>query len=251
MALCVARDLGTRRGATVVAVCEGDGGDFDAIIEEECGAVGADQLVFSGPDGLRRTAERLTARHIMVGWTPAGETALAHAEIPSVERLWVNGPLGPLDVPAVVGIVAGSLPWHALPNGIDGDYEGSSGDVPMPEWIAQLGGKRHQPEGLRFVAPEGLTGPLPTKLEVLGAERVEPDYADRHDDGTLLWLAGAGEGLPASLAERPPTARVIALPGPNPEFEESWRLADWVLTGAWGTVVSQLGSPAWKKAIFG
>ena len=75
MALCVARDLGSRRGATVVAVCEGDGGDFDAIIEQECGQVGADQLVFSGPEGLRRTAERLTARHIMVGWTPAGETA--------------------------------------------------------------------------------------------------------------------------------------------------------------------------------
>jgi hypothetical protein len=249
MALCVARDLGSRRGASVIALCDGDGGDFDLVIEAECGAVGADQLIFAGPDGLRRTVDRLRAKHVLVGWTPAGETALANAKVESVERLWVNAPLGPLEIPEVVGIVAGGLPWHQLADGIEGDYEGDSSTVSMPEWVTALGNTRAEGGAIKFVAPDGLSGPIPTALEVMGAERVDPGYADRHDDGTLLWLGADGQGVPESLAERPPVARVIALPGPNPNFDDSWKFADWVLTGPWTSVIQQLRSPAWKATL--
>lgn len=245
----MARDLGTRRGATVIAVCEGDGGDFDLIIEKECGAVGADQLVFAGADGLRRLADRLKAKHIMVGWTPHGETALANAKVDSVERLWVNAPLGPLEIPPVVGIVAGGLPWHALPDGIDGDYEGSADAIEMPEWVKALGQSKTDGGGIKFVAPDGLSGPIPSSLELLGATRVEAEYANKHDSGCLLWLGADGGGVPECLAERPPGARVICLPGPNPVFDDTWKFADWVLTGAWGKVIQQIGSPAWKAVL--
>ena len=246
-ALCVARDLGSQRGAAVVALCSGDGGEFDRHIERACGRYGADQLFFIGPQGLANTVARLQAAHVLTGWTREGIQTLGKAGLGPIETRHVNGPFPVEEIPAVLGVLAGSLPWYDFPTTIEGDYEGDVGDITMPPWLSQGDGSlQHGGAGLVYVAPEGLGPAIPQALESLGAHAVPPEYAASHSKGTLLWLSADGQGLPTELASRPPGARVVAMPGPDPQMHDTWNLADWVLPGSWSQVIAALSSPAWK-----
>lgn len=255
IALCVARDIGTIRGATVTALAAGDGGDFDAHIEAQVGGLGADQLLFVGPEGLRGQATRLQPKHVISGWTRQAITAIGKAGLGPMTPRWIDGPPPLETLPPVLGVIAGGRPWHGETAGgaplgpIDAEYEGDVDQVPLPHWVKNGDGDLQRGGGIVYVAPDGLEGAIPAALEALGAHAVPPEYAENHRKGTLLWLSADGNGLPAALAERPAGAQVIALPGPTPEMHDTWNLADWVLSGAWGKVLSQLGSASWQAAL--
>lgn len=248
-ALCVARDIASKRGAAVVAIAAGDGGKFDEHVERLCGHYGADQLYFVGETGLRDLAARLQPKHLMAGWTREGITAFGKAQLGPLEQMLVSEVPVNGTLPATLGVIAGTLPWHSLGGSIDAEYQASAPEVPLPRWIEKGDGSLARGGGVVFVTPDGLAGPVPEALEAMGAHRAPVDYAANHRKGTLLWLAAGGEPLPMELSNRPAGSRVIVLPGPDPKLDDSWNLADWVLPGPWGSVVAQLGSPAWKAAL--
>ena len=77
VALCVARDFATRRGATVVALAMGDAGDGDQDVAAKCSRYGADQILFVGPEDLGRLQERVAPRRVFAPNTPEGRGFLA------------------------------------------------------------------------------------------------------------------------------------------------------------------------------
>ena len=247
-ALCVARDLAEVRGASVTGICLGDGGDFDQHVIDASGRLGADQVFFVGPGGLREAHDRLRARHVLLPWTYEANSAVQAAGIGQPIPRWVGGPQEG-DLEAVTAVVAGALPWRWEPEAVEPEYAGDVGEVPLPAWLRASGGRLHADPTLRVVAPPDLEPSVAQQLASLGAESVGLDYADRHSGGTLLWLDAGPNGLPPVLANRPEHARVILLPGPSASPSEGWSVADYVLTGRWPDVVAALADPVWRKAL--
>lgn len=243
-ALCLARDIGSERGATVSAVCPGDAGRADQFVIGAVSRYGADVLTFLGPAGLRPLQERL---HPLLVFVPYTEEGLAAAEaIGGAEALWLQEPEVEWDrLASITAIVAGALPWYELPSVIDAEYDNEASLVDLPEWVTRI--EQHSGRGpLRHFARDDLDQATRAALASIGAKPVGPEYLDQHGSGTLLWLGGP---LPEALARRGPGARVALFPGEDAEVEPSWARADWVLPGAWPDAVKQLHSELWKPVI--
>jgi len=250
VATCVARDLASARGATVTGLCLGDGGNFDEHVVAKVSRAGADVVVFTGANGLRQLYDRLRPRFVLIPWTHDANAAVEAANLgPAVPR-WVGGPQDDPDaLDHVTAMVAGALPWHTMPDVLDPEYGDEVGNVEMPAWLAAAQGQLHRDERVTYVAPPDLDGSLRDALARFGAEPVAPDYAERHVSGTLLWLDAGPNGLPTALGNRPEHARVIMMPGPAGEPNDSWSISDWVLPGDWAGVIQRLETEDWRKAL--
>lgn len=250
VALCVARDLGSQRGASIFGLCLGDGGPFDEHVVAAAGKAGADQIMFVGPHGLRTMVDRLRPKHLLTPWTVEADQAVQAAGLDRATPAWIGGPVPDVSMfTRVVGIVAGTLPWHQMQIAIEAEFEGQVDQAPVPPWLAQTNGQLYHDPALYFVAPADLDPNVRAQFEALGAQAVGPDYAAQHQSGTLLWLdAGAG-GLPEALAHRPRTANVIAMPGPLQEIHASWSVADWVIPGPWDQAAQTLAADHWRAAL--
>lgn len=250
VALCVARDIGSTRGASVLGICPGDAGPFDDHMVAAAGKAGADQVIFVGPSGLRALVDRLRPKHVLMPWTPEAGAAAESSALDAPTPAWIGGPVD--DISAFrrnMYIVAGSLPWHHMPGGIEAEFEGQVDQSVLPDWIAATGGAPQSSPGLYYVGPQDLDDNVRAGLANIGAQPVAPDYAMQHQGGTLLWLDAGPTGLPEALATRSPAARVIALPGPLTEMHTSWTMADWVIPGPWDAAVHQLSADHWRAAL--
>jgi hypothetical protein len=246
----LARDIGTARGATVLAVCLGDGGAFDDHVVAAAGKAGADQVVFVGPNGLRAMVDRLHPRHVLVPWTAGGMDAVRNAGLESGSARLIGEPIGDLDgLSRVVGVIAGTLPWHQMPGLIEAEFDGEVDQAAPPEWVAEAKAPPTRDGSIYYVAPQDLAAEVRAELDAIGAQAVNPDYVAQHQSGTLLWLDAGPGGLPEALSERPPTARVIALPGTLNELHPSWAWAEWVLPGPWDQAIKRLSGEAWKATL--
>lgn len=246
-ALCLARDIGTERGATVSAVCPGDAGRADQFVIGAVSRYGADLLTFLGPTGLRPLFDRL---HPLLVFVPFTEEGLAAGEsIGASETLWLQEPeVEWARLAGLSAVVAGTLPWYELPSIIDAEYDNEASLVALPEWVARA--EQHHGRGpLRHYAHDDLDPAIRAALASLGTKPVGPEYLSEHNAGTLLWFGGADLPVPEALASRGPGARVVLFPGEKAQPEPSWTRADWVLPGAWPEAVKQLHSELWKPVL--
>lgn len=205
-ALCLARDIGSERGATVSAVCPGDAGRADQFVIGAVSRYGADVLTFLGPAGMRPLQERLHPLLVFVPYTEEGLAAVTSLGEP--EALWLQDPEVEWDrLASITAIVTGALPWYELPSVIDAEYDNEASLVELPEWVARI--EQHSGRGpLRhFVRDDAdhLDQATRAALASIGSKPVGPEYLDQHTSGTLLWLGGP---LPEALARRAPGARV-------------------------------------------
>lgn len=248
-ALCLARDIGSERGATVTAVCPGDAGRADQFVIGAVSRYGADLLTFLGPAGMRPLYERLRPLLIFVPYTEEGLAAAEVIGAGEPEPLWLHDPEVEWDrLASVTALVTGVLPWYELPAIIDAEYDNEASLVDLPEWVAKI--DQHTGRGpLRFFADPDLDAVTRATLGSLGAKQVGPEYLEQHTNGTLLWLSKAEAGLPEALVQRGPGARVMLFPGADAEVHPSWMRADWIVPGAWPEAVKQLHSDLWKPVI--
>lgn len=250
VAICAARDLANLRGATVTGLAVGDAEAFDDHVTRAASRSGIDQLVFGGPNGLATMTDRLRPRHILVPQTPRSTGLLEQCGLDAATPTWLGAPMEqPEDLPAIAGIIAGTLPWHAMPELIEPDFEGEVGEAAVPEWVAQSGGAAYRDPDLFYVAPSDLDDEAKASLERLGARAISPEDASQHKSGTLLWFDAGPAPLPAGLRERPATGRLVYLPGPNAAADGDWALCDWVMPGEWSDAIATLNQDAWKAAL--
>jgi hypothetical protein len=259
VALCLARDLGSERGATVTGVCAGDAGALDRAMVSGAARYGADVVVFCGPGGLERLHERLRPVHVLTPFTSEGLAAVQGLPTGPVVPRWVDARRPSWGAPdAVSGIVAGVLPWHDLDESLEAEYQGDVERVPMPAWVHDVeapvgpGGTEPLPiesPEVSFFAPEGIDAELRGRLSALGARAVGVSDVAASTKGTCIWLEPGAGPLPDALSQRGPASRVVLLPGPDGTFDASWALADWVLTGPWPRVLADLQGPAWQRAL--
>jgi hypothetical protein len=257
LGLNLARDIADLRGATVTALCAGDGGKLDTAVSAAAGRFGADVLMYCGPEGLEEMSARLRPVHVLAPWTPEGLAAVQGLPAgPAIPR-WIEAPRPRAVADSVTGIVAGTLPWHHFDQALEPEYLGQVDAVPMPPWVAELGRSAEPPPvfrmlgeaPLRFIATEGLDSGFAAELTRRGMERAEPADVARFATGTFVWfLAGAGP-LPDAITHSPPTCRVILLPGPDATFDPSWSGADLVVAGTWPEAVSRLHEPLWRNPL--
>lgn len=248
VALCLARDIGSERGATVTAVCPGDAGRADQFVIGAVSRFGADLLTFLGPAGLRPLHERLRPLLVFVPYTEEGLAALDVIGAGAPETLWLHDPeIEWEQLASLSAVLAGTLPWYELPSIIDAEYDNEASLVDLPEWVARI--DQHNGRGpLRYFAGHDLDATTKTTLSSLGAKQAAPEYLAQHTSGTLLWLSGE-TGMPDVLAARSPGARVMLLPGEGAEVDPSWSRADWIIPGPWPEAVKQLHSDMWKPII--
>lgn len=256
LGLCLARDLADLRGATVTALCAGDGGRLDAGIAAAAGRFGADVLMFCGPEGLEEMSDRLHPAHVLAPWTPEGLAAVQGLPAGPATPRWIDRPRPRIEADSVTGIVAGTLPWHHLVQTLEPEYLGAVDAVPMPPWVPELAKSCETPpvfgamaSPMRFVATEGIDEGLAADLERRGMRRAEPSDLQRHASDTFVWfLAGAGP-LPDAVTHAPPTCRILLLPGPDGELHPSWSGADLVMAGTWPEAAGRLHEPLWRNPL--
>lgn len=250
LATCLARDLGSARGATVTGLCFGDAGDFDEHVARAAGRCGADTVIFVGPRGLETAVARLRPKHVLIPWTSEATQAVAQVGLGEPVARWVGGPQDPPDqLDPVTGLVAGALPWRHESPDIEPEYEGDVGEATVPEWAAQTGGALYRDDARFYVGPPDLDPTVEAALEKIQAKRMDPDYAEQHTTGTLFWLDAGPSGLPEPLVNRPEQARVVLLPGPSGTPTPGWGLADYVIPGPWLDVVSRLDDEDWGTSL--
>lgn len=259
--LCIARDIGSNRGATVTAVAPGDAGPLDAGVARAAGRFGADVLMFFARGGLDDLVSRLRPVHLLTPWTLEGLSAVQDLSLgPAIPR-WIDEARPPgAGADTVTGLVAGTLPWHAFDQALEPEYLGRVDEVPLASWVrgrsteveaGDAPGFAMVPERpLQFVAPEGMDGEVMRKLEQLGASRVGPtELADIAVGTTVLWFQPGAGPLGDELAARPPGCRAMVFPGPDAVFDPSWTHADLVVPGAWPEAVARLLEPLWRAAL--
>ena len=252
LALCRARDIASERGATLTALCAGDAGPRDRGVATAAGRFGADILVFGGPKGLRSLYEQLNPVHVLVPWTPEGlGAAEGLSSGPPVSR-WLTTPQptwGGAD--AISAVVAGILPWHALGEKLEAEYQTNVDEVTLPDWVAEVATPEGEPAPmfsvggrgpLRWSAPRAPDRETEAMLGRLGALPANTD--DPTDDaGTVLWLSA--DPLPPALAQRPVTTRVIVVPGADAGLDPSWNSAEWVLSGSPAAALEAIHDSPW------
>lgn len=260
LALCVARDIASNRGASVTAVCPGDAGDLDAGITRAAARFGADVMVFASPTGLVETVERLRPVHLLAPWTPHGLAAVGETDLgPAVPR-WVERARPPgAGADTVTGIVAGALPWHTFDTTLDPEYLGPVDTVKLPGWVAPIVAAVDQDSapgfsmvpkgGLHYVAPRNADAAVHKTLEQLGAQLVTEDDIDALAEGALLFFADGTQPLPDALQQCPATTRSVVFAGPDATVDPSWMYADLVVPGAWAQAVARLHEPLWSAAL--
>ncbi|MEM6993748.1 MAG: hypothetical protein AAF721_24755 [Myxococcota bacterium] len=261
LALCIARDIASNRGASITALCPGDAGTLDGGIVRSAGRFGADVMVFFGPDGMRDIIDRLRPVHLLTPWTPEGLAAVEPTELgPAVPR-WIEQARPPgAGADTVTGIVAGALPWHAFDAVLDPEYLGEVDAVPLAGWVndasadleddASAPGFAMVPEGpLSYVAVGRLGAEAQQTLDRLGAAAVQPEAVAGVVDGPLLWFGDGGEQRVEALKACAPGTRSLLFPGPDAVFDPSWQHADLVIPGAWEKAVSRLHEPLWRAAL--
>ena len=260
-ALCLAREVGEARGATVLSLCLGDAGAFDDRLLVEAARCGTDQVVFLGPEGIAKLFRRLTPRHVFAPYTREAGSVLAQAGIGPMVGRRIDGPPGNVNkLESVIGVVAGCLPWQQSPLQIEPEYEADVTQVELPDWLVaaaeqavDLTTTAEPPPLMYFDGGDAQAIDAETKaaLDVLGAFPVGSDAHTTYKNGTLLWFDTRGEGLPLALVERAPGLRVILLCGEREvtgPIDSSWGMADFVLAGKWATVVRDFNRAAWKSA---
>src|SRR5690554_6602695 len=77
--MCVGRDVGHVRGASVRGVCLGDAAPLDDRLLVEASRVGADQIVFLGTEGIQNLFRQLAPRHVLAPYTREAGSVLAQA----------------------------------------------------------------------------------------------------------------------------------------------------------------------------
>jgi len=260
LALCVARDIGTNRGASITALCAGDAQALDAGIARAAGRFGADVLVFTGPDGLRETVQRLHPVHLLAPWTPEGLGAVAGTSLgPAIPR-WVQRARPPgTGADTVTGIIAGALPWHAFDVSLDPEYLGEVDQVGLADWVAPLAAQTSEgdapgfsmlPEGtLYYVAGAALPRDVQDVLHRVDARPIDPQSLEEIGQGNLLWFLDGDGPLPQELARCPVTARTVVFVGDTAAFDASWMYADLVIPGSFSEAVRRVHEPLWRAAL--
>jgi hypothetical protein len=260
VALCLARDVASERGATVTAIGTGDGGPADASLARAAARFGADQLLLAGPTGFSDLVTQLRPAHVLVPWTREGLDAASRLGRGEPIPRWVDRRRPEFREPdALTAVVAGEFPWHDFPGVLEAEYGGDVAEGALPPWLTDgstppdfsapvpLPGDATRGPGV-FVAPLDLDDGSRAALERLDVAPVDAASAAAMPRGVVLWLDAGPAGLPASLSERPAGTPVVLIPGPNGKVQESWQQADWVLPGDWPEVLARLETAPWTDA---
>ena len=253
VALCSARDIASTRGATLLAICEGEGGQHDQLVADEASRRGADQLVFTDRTGFKELYERLAPKSLLGPATAWSVEAMAEASSESPQQRWLTTPEDtPTDFPPVVALFAGALPWHDLSGNLEPEYAAPR---------ETLNSDDHSDDRDAVVIPNIDTNPTPA------VAYVDPEHLA--DERTRAELALLGATEVSELGELEPASVVLCfgralpegidataghrwclLPGVTETREYTgWQNAHWVLPGPHYDTVRQLHSRAWRDLL--
>jgi len=256
LALCIARDIGTNRGASVTALCPGDAGVLDEGISRAAARFGADIMVFFGPGGLADTVERLRPVHVLAPWTAEGLGAVGPLKLGPASPRWIRTARPPgAGADTVTGVIAGTTPWYALDATLDPEYLGNVDAARLPTWVegadtnprAGYGVTEGSP--VHYVATRALDADLARTLDQLGAQAVAPEAVSTLPAGTLLWFTEGTGALPDAVQQRSVATRLIVLPDADAGVDQSWMHADLVIPGPWHEAIARLQQPQWSTTL--
>lgn len=240
LALCVARDLASGRGATVIAATKPVSAQRDALVLHEASRRGADRIMFCSAEQLRPLMLSMAPQCLLGPATPTGRMLMNELWDQEHTIAWVQGPAEPpADLQGALAVIAGALPWHDLEAKIIPEYPGDDqpgdlNEVPLPSSPSKA-------PHLRFMIDEGLDNPqVRAELALLGA--LPLDSQDTLPEHSVRICIGKSLPLEAELDER-----WILVPGdPNLEIEVDWGQAHWVLPGDPYDAVRSLHSQLWR-----
>lgn len=271
VALCSARDFASRRGASVLALCEGQDERHDKLVAAQAGQRGADQLVFCDRAELTAMYDDLGPRVVWcpaTPWSMRAVAAMTSTELDPSQDLqpqtqWLTAPeiLGD-EFPPVVQLYAGVLPWldfstELIPQDrrrFEADeisLEETLPDASSPDFSAPLRIPKPAPSPLElfYLIPSsaGMDGAeiesLRSSLAHLGAKEVAAP-SEVPAQQMCLWLDGT---LPADLPRDP---QWCLLPGVDYTDDfRGWEQADWVLPGNREDALALLQSGIWKQLV--
>lgn len=239
LSLCVARDLASERGATVVATTPPQTPAQDARVLQEVTRRGADRMVFCDAAQLVELLPSMGPKCILGPATPASRAQLQALAGDDLTIAWAQGPAEPPgELHGAIALMAGAIPWHELQAEIIPEYPGDNQLCDLRE-VEAASAPNHAP-ALRFVIDPAMDNPqLRAELSLLGASELSPSDPE---DGRCIRIC-IGEQLPTNASAE---QRWILIPGdPTPPIQGEWGLAHWVLPGTAYDALRSLHSQLW------
>lgn len=239
LSLCVARDLASSKGATVIATALARSPQRDAQVMQEVTRRGADRLIFCESEQLLAMMQSLSPQCVLGPATRGYQAQLAQLGGEDLTIAWVQGPAqDPVPLEGPVALLAGSLPWYDL---------GQSQlipEYPSDDQLCDLSGvppaSAPAAGSIRFVLDPQLDTPqLRAELALLKA--TELDREEALQPGFIgIYI---GSTLPASVRS---SQRWIMIPGdPNAPIQSDWGRAQWVLPGLPYDAIRSLHQQRW------
>lgn len=241
LGLCVARDLASARGATVVASCEAQNPNADAAVLREATRRGADRMIFCDARQLKSLLPAMAPKCALAPATKKSRAKLTEIGGTDLTIAWVQGPADPPgELNGTIALMAGTLPWYELQAEIIPEYPGDDQlcdlrEIPIPPVPG------HAPELRYVIDPELDSTKLRSELSLLGASELHPsDNASAHCIRICI-----GESLPDYAAE---DQRWILVPGnPSLPIAGAWGEAWWVLPGKPYDAIRNLHGQIWSS----
>lgn len=239
LSLCVARDLASERGATVVATLAPKDPSRDAQVLEEVTRRGADRMVFCSGEQLAEFLPSMAPRAILGPASEAGKDQLQALTGQDLTIAWVQGPVeSPDAIEGPIALMAGTLPWHELQAELIPEYPGDDQLCDLREMQPARRPEARCP--LRFVIDPALdNAQIRAELSLLGATEAVAQESSR-DSCICIYI---GPDLPETVQ---PLQRSILIPGDlDRPIQGDWGRADWVLPGTPYDALRGLHSQFW------
>lgn len=225
LGLCVARDLASARGATVVASCEANNPQADASVLREVTRRGADRMVFCNVEQLQSLMPAMAPKCALAPATPSSRQKLLELAGSELTIAWVQGPAEPPgELNGAIALLAGTLPWYDLQAEVIPEYPGDDQLCDLRELPVPPG--PDSAAELRYVIdPEFDNTQLRSELSLLGASEL---LAGDHPSPRCVKIC-IGQTLPSYAT---PEQRWVLIPGrPDTPIQSEWGAASWVLPG--------------------
>lgn len=250
VAMCIARELASSKGATLLALCVGRDAnpDAEAQIMRQSGRYGADRIHFANAKSIISQVRRIDPILSLAPHTAEGLEFLA--QIKTNQRIahhWQHLPYElPMHLPRLMSVVAGTPPWNNFSTQLTASYEEGLEEIAS---FSSQSENTAAPQQYCYYSATPLSAKIRDLLKPFSASEVTlEDFAQVQRARLFYFQAPDATFEIEALKLRSPGSQVFLLIDrePTTTVESDWTWADWVIPGPWDKTLAAFHNEMWQ-----